>query len=217
MQTRTPLRTSRQAALDHPSETERRRCRRQPAAPSNPTPRSPEPEASESTTRTTKHTAARDQFCIPARRVSLATGPKRTHQSERPPPGESDCRSEHMPISCGSLSIADSSDAIVASGTSASSKARSVASNRLGRRRRAHRRQHGRRSAFSGTRSRPPVVVVWLRRHHGRDLARRSRREDVPPAPVALGAVERGVGGAEAGVQRRSRLGSGHADADARM
>jgi len=75
-QTRTPLRRSRQAALNHPSETERLLCRRQSAARANPTSCRPGPEAPASTGRETKHSAASDQFCIPARRMSLATGPK---------------------------------------------------------------------------------------------------------------------------------------------
>ena len=81
-QTRTPLRRSRQAALNHPSETERLRCRRQSATRANPTRRSLGSEAA-STARATKHSAASDQFCIRARRVSLATGPKTNFHSER--------------------------------------------------------------------------------------------------------------------------------------
>ncbi len=97
-QTTTPLRRWLQAALHHPSLTERLLCRRQPAARANPTRCSLVPEAAASTPRATNHSAARDQFCIRARRVSLATGPK-TNSSERaatatgerwlrlPPPG----------------------------------------------------------------------------------------------------------------------------------
>src|SRR6185437_8993998 len=57
----------------------------------------------------------------------------------------------------------------------------------------------------------------WLRGGHRRPRGRRGRREDVPPAPGVLGAVESGVGGAEAGVQRRSWLGNGDPDAHARV
>ena len=75
-QTRTPLRRSRQAALNHPGETERLLCRRQSAARANPTRRNLGPEAAASTAQATRHSAAWDQFCIRAPRVSLATGPK---------------------------------------------------------------------------------------------------------------------------------------------